>query len=280
MPLFLWWDIDPSFSTGVMWKVFQCFPGAICEVLTSHIICVQVLAVLNYRLQMKRLLFFFSSVSRLHIWQGGQRWLQRFNWRATRPGIGSGRHEDSPPPRPRTRPFPSNFGVVLLWSENCYGLLLEKDKKKKKLYDGKSELTDFSSFQRQKGPLCCLNTAKILQARATSWLKLRREPPITSRHVSLRWPADATPWTCLRNVWYFTSKWVSFDRMLCLTAVNHEMSAHTSARLPWGLCQRPCSCLIIHRLWSCLTFSSLCCSFKEGTCLYLQMKPGLDAARF
>lgn len=63
--------------------------------------------------------------------------------------------------------------------------------------------------------------------------------------------------------------------MPCLTAVNHEMSAHTSARSPWGLCQRPCSCLIIHRLWSCLTFSSLCCSFKEGTCLYLQMKPGL-----
>lgn len=39
--------------------MFQCFPGAICEVLTSHIICVQVLAVLNYRLQMKRLLLLF-----------------------------------------------------------------------------------------------------------------------------------------------------------------------------------------------------------------------------
>lgn len=59
MPLCLWRDTEASSSTGVMCKVFQCFPGAICEVLTSRIICVQVLAVLNYRLQMKRLPFFF-----------------------------------------------------------------------------------------------------------------------------------------------------------------------------------------------------------------------------
>lgn len=48
-----------SVFIGVMWKVFECFPAAICEVLTSHIICLQVLAVLNYKLQMKQLLFFF-----------------------------------------------------------------------------------------------------------------------------------------------------------------------------------------------------------------------------
>lgn len=185
-----------------------------------------------------------------------------------------------PPPNPLPAPFPP----TLAWC--CSDLRIAMDRcwkrtKRRRNFTMENQNSQISRVSNgRKGPLCCLNTAKILQAHATSWLKPRREPPITSRHVSLRWPTDATPRTCLRNVWYFTSKWVSFDRMPCLTAVNHEMSAHTSARLPWGLCQRPCSCLIIHRLWSCLTFSSLCCSFKEGTCLYLQMKPGLDAARF
>lgn len=191
MALFLWRHIDPSFSTGVMWKVFQCFPGAICEVLTSHIICVQVLAVLNYGLQMKRLLFFSSSVSRLHIWQGGQRCLQRFKWRATRPGIGSGRHQD-PPAEVQCREL-----------KNRKGPLLKKDKKKRRRKKNFTEknLNRRVSYGGKKKPLCCLNTVKILQVHATPWLKLRREPLITSRHVSLRWPADATPWTCSRNVW-------------------------------------------------------------------------------
>lgn len=40
-------DIDMASLTGVMWKIYCSFPGAICLVLTSHIIPVQVLVVPN-----------------------------------------------------------------------------------------------------------------------------------------------------------------------------------------------------------------------------------------
>lgn len=121
---------------------------------------------------------FFSPVSRLHIWQGGQRWLQRFNWRATRPGIGSGRHRHiffffQPPPPvtfarrcsdlPQCRAESRRIAVDRLWKRTKGK---KKKRKKKKLYGGKSELVVFyfSDGGKRKSPLCCLNTARILQA--------------------------------------------------------------------------------------------------------------------